>query len=74
MKQITMRKLGGSVGASIPKEMLQRFNIEAGDQVLAIETEDGILLTPYSEAVHRAIDVGIQAAKRHRDALRELAK
>ena len=51
-----------------------RLQLEAGDRVLAIETDRGILLTPYDPEVERALAVAAKAAKKYRNALRELAK
>jgi hypothetical protein len=48
--------------------------MEAGDRVLAVETDQGILLTPYDPEAERALRVAARAAKKYRRALRELAK
>jgi putative addiction module antidote len=73
-KEVTLRQAGGSVSATLPKDMADRLQLEAGDRVLAIETDRGILLTPYDPEVERALAVAAKAAKRYRNALRELAK
>jgi putative addiction module antidote len=73
-KEVTLRQAGGSVSATLPKGMADRLHLEAGDRVLAIETDRGILLTPYDPDVERALEVASKAAKKYRNALRELAK
>jgi putative addiction module antidote len=73
-KEVTLRKAGGSIGATLPKEMADRLHLEAGDTVLAVETDRGILLTPYDPKVEAALTVARKVAKRYRNALRELAK
>jgi putative addiction module antidote len=73
-KEITLRQVGGSVGTTLPKDMVDRLKVEAGDTVLAVETENGILLTPYDPTTIEALDFVRTAAKRYRNALRELAK
>jgi putative addiction module antidote len=73
-KEVTLRQAGGSVSATLPKDMADRLRLEAGDRVLAVETERGILLTPYDEDAQRALSVAAKAAKKYRTALRELAK
>ena len=72
-KQIRLRQAGGSVSATIPKEMADRLNVTAGDDVFIAETPDGILLTPYDEAILHAVESGRRIGKRYRNALRELA-
>ena len=73
-KEVTLRQVGGSVSATLPKDMADRLHLEAGDRVLAVETDRGILLTPYDPEVERALTVATKLAKKHRNALRELAK
>ena len=72
-RAVTLRQVGGSVGATLPKEMVDRLDLAPGDQVLAIETEQGILLTPYSDELAADLAATRRAAKRYRGALRELA-
>ena len=72
--QVKVRQVGGSVGATIPKEMAGRLHIEAGDTLYAIETEQGILLTPYDPTFQQAQEAYTRVARRYRNALRELAQ
>jgi antitoxin MazE len=74
VKEVTLRRAGGSIGATLPKEMTDRLHLEAGDRVLAVETEQGILITPYDPKVERALAIARRLAKKYRNALRELAK
>lgn len=73
-REVTLRQAGGSVSATLPKDMADRLRLEAGDRVLAVETDRGILLTPYDPDTERALSVAARVAKRHRGALRQLAK
>jgi putative addiction module antidote len=74
IKELTLRQAGGSIGATLPKDMADRLNLNAGDRVLAIETERGILLTPYDPTIERALAIAARTAKKYRNALRKLAK
>ncbi len=73
-KEITLRRAGGSVTATLPKEMAEHLHLEEGDRVLALETERGILLTPYDPKLETALRTARRIAKKYRGALRELAK
>ncbi len=74
VRDLTLRQVGGSVGATIPKDMAERLHLDVGDRVLAIETDGGILLTPYDPEVAAGLTAAARAAKKFRNALRELAK
>jgi len=73
-KEVTLRQAGGSVSATLPKDMADRLRLEAGDRVLVVETDRGILLTPYDPEAERTLRVAARAAKKYRNALRELAR
>ena len=74
MRDLKLRQVGGSVGATLPKDMADRLHLAAGDRVLAVETEQGILLSPYDPETERALALAGRIAKRYRNALRQLAK
>lgn len=37
VRQLKLRRVGGSVGATRPKDMVDRLNLDPGDRVLAVE-------------------------------------
>jgi len=61
------------MGATLPKEMAERFKLEPGSRLLVIETADGILLKPYDEEFARTMKAYDEVAREYRNALRELA-
>lgn len=73
-KEIKLQKVGGSASATLPKAMLDRHQIEAGDRVFAVDTDAGILITPYDPDFAEAMMIADRITKRYRNALRELAK
>lgn len=73
-KELKLRRAGGSVSATVPKDMADRLRLEPGDRILAVETDSGILLTPYDPVTERALRIAAKAAKKYRNALRALAK
>jgi len=74
MVSITLKKIGGSVGAIIPKEVLQRQHLAANDEVFVIETPDGILLTATDPATKAAMVAYDEGARENRAAMAALAK
>jgi len=72
--EVTLRQAGGSVSATIPSDMARRFHLKAGDRIQAIETEQGILLSPFDPDVQKALALASEAARQYQPALRELAQ
>ena len=74
VKKVKARKMGGSIGATLPKEMVERLHIEEGDELMIVETRDGLLISPYDPTFDEAMDVYERAAKNYRNALRKLSE
>jgi putative addiction module antidote len=74
VKKIVLRQMGGSIGATIPKEIAERFHLHKGDEVFVSESDKGILITPYDPNFEKAMSVYEKGAKKYRNALHELAK
>jgi len=73
-KKIVLRQMGGSIGATIPKEMAERFHLSKGDEVFVTETDKGILIMPYDPQFEEAMSVYEKGAKKYRNALRKLSE
>ena len=74
IKKVTARKMGGSVGATLPRESVERFHIRAGDILNVIETDQGILITPFDPDFEKAMKVYERGSRKYRNAMGELAK
>jgi len=71
--RITLRKIGGSIGATFPKEITDTLNVRAGDTLSVVRTDRGILLTPYDPVFEEGMRAFEEVNRQYRDALRELA-
>jgi putative addiction module antidote len=74
VKKVSVRQTGTSVSATIPKEMADRLHIGVGDELFAVETENGVLLTPYDPVLEQGVQAYKRIARKHRAALKELAR
>ena len=74
IKRQTLKKIGGSAAIVLPKSMLDRFHLEPGDEVAVVETDKGLLVTPFDPEFGEAMEHYTRIAKKYRNALRELAK
>ncbi len=66
--------IGNSFGVILPKEVLEKLRVSKGDSLLAIETSNGIELTPFDPIVARQIEVAERIMREDRDVLRKLAE
>lgn len=73
-REYTIRAIGNSAGTTIPKPMLERYQLAEGDRIFLVETEDGILITPYDPDFSEAMKLYEEGAKKYRNAMRELAE
>lgn len=74
MITLKLGKVGNSVGAVLPKEVLARLKVEQGDTLYLTETPDGYHLTPYEPAFEAQMEEARKIMKKRRNVLRELAK
>ena len=58
----------------LPREILERLRVGKGDSLYAIETPNGIELTPYDPGFAAQMDVAERVMREDRDALRKLAE
>src|SRR5437879_1840284 len=73
MARLRITTVGNSVGVVLPKELLAKLRVEKGDTLLALETLDGVLLTPYNVERERQLEVAEGVMREDRDVLRRLA-
>lgn len=70
----TIRKIGNSEGIIIPKEILQRLGLKAGDEVELREGSRGIELVARPADLSEQLQAARKGMQKYRNALRELAK
>lgn len=74
MYQLKVRRIGNSLGVTLPKEALKKLDVGEGEILFLTETPDGFRVTPYDEKFEKAMKAFEEGKKRYRNALRELAK
>lgn len=74
MTTLRLTKIGNSVGAVFPKEVLARMHVDAGDVIYLTEAPDGMRVTPYDPDFERQMRIAERVMKKRRAVLRELAK
>jgi putative addiction module antidote len=74
VREIVLRQAGGSVTATLPKDMVERLHLGAGDKLYAIETDRGVLLTPYDPQFDDAMQAFEEVRRQYRNTLKKLAE
>lgn len=73
-KKLKLRAIGNSTGVVLPKEILEKLRVRQGDELMVLETPDGITLTSYDPEFARQMDVAENVMRRRRNLLRKLAE
>ncbi len=74
MQSLKITTIGNSSGIILPKEILERLRVEKGDTLYAIETPNGIELTPFNPQFAKQMDVAERVMREDRDVLRKLGE
>jgi len=74
INKLKITTVGNSAGIVLPKEILGRMRVEKGDTLYAIETPNGIELTPYDPEFDEQLEVAKRVMRENRNLLRKLAE
>ena len=74
MATLKVTTVGNSTGVVLSKEILAKLRVGKGDMLYAIETADGIELTPYNPEFASQIDLAETIMRDDRDVLKKLAE
>ena len=73
VKKVKLRAIGNSTGVVLPREILEKLRVERGDELMVLETPEGIMLTSYDPEFARQLDVAERVMREDRDLLKKLA-
>ncbi len=71
---VTVRKIGNSEGIIIPKEILDRLGVKAGDVLTLSEDGQKLELVPEQSDLQEQLAAARRGMEKYKVALRELAK
>lgn len=71
---VTVRKIGNSEGVILPKEVLDRHNLKAGDTLEVSVSDNGIALRPTDETFERQMRAASEFMDKYKVALQKLAE
>lgn len=73
-RRVKLTAIGNSTGVVLPKDVLEKLRVGRGDELLILETPDGIRLTPYDPEFADQMEVAERIMREDRDLLRKLAQ
>lgn len=73
VEKVRIRRHGDEVRASLPREMVERLGIRDGDELAAVETDRGILLTAV-DRVENTMKLLERSGEKFDQAYRKLAE
>ena len=75
MVELKIIKVGNSLGMRLPREVLSRLHLEAGDKLILTESpEGGYRLTPYDPDFAQQMKIAEEGMRRYRNTLKALAE
>lgn len=74
MHKTSVRRVGNSLGITLPKAIVEQYHLNEGDEIHFVETDEGLLLTPFDPAFADWALAYEKTNKRYRNTLRALAK
>lgn len=73
-KKLKVTTIGNSTGVIIPIELLEKLRVSKGDSLFAVETSNGIELTPYNPEFAEQLELAEKVMREDRDVLKKLAE
>ncbi len=74
MLKTAVRRVGNSLGITLPKTIVQNYHLTEGDELHLVETKDGIVLTPFDPKFAEWADSFEKLNRRYRNTLKALSK
>lgn len=74
MVQLTVRRIGNSLGVILPQEALAQLRVGEGDRLILSASADGMKLSPHNPDFERKMKIAEDVVRKYRDTIRELAK
>ncbi|MGK7295894.1 MAG: AbrB/MazE/SpoVT family DNA-binding domain-containing protein [Candidatus Wenzhouxiangella sp. M2_3B_020] len=73
-RKLKLTAIGNSTGVILPRELLEKLRVDRGDELMVLETPDGIKLTAYDPEFAEQMEVAEKIMREDRDLLRKLAE
>ena len=74
MLKTSVRRVGNSLGITLPKTIVENYHLNEGDELHLVETGEGVMLTPFNPKFMEWARAYDRTNKKFRNTLNALAK
>ena len=74
MLKTAVRRVGNSLGITLPKTVIENYHLNEGDELHLVETDEGIILTPFNPKFAEWAKAYERTNKKFSNTLRSIAK
>ena len=74
MLKTAVRRVGNSLGITLPKTIVDNYHLTEGDELNLVETNDGLVLTPFNPKFAEWAKAYEKTNRRYKNTLKALAK
>ncbi len=73
-KTVKLIRIGDNFGFTVPKELIEKYNLKEDQELHIIEANKGFTLTPFNPDFERWADAFDKTNSKFRNTLKEIAK
>ena len=74
MQKTTVRRVGNSLGITLPKTIVDNYHHNEGDELHLVEIDEGVVLTPFNPKFAEWAKAYERTNRKYRNTLKALAK
>ena len=74
MLKTAVRRVGNSLGITLPKTVIDNLHLAEGDELHLVETGEGVIITPFNPKFADWAKAYERTNKKYRNTLKALAK
>ncbi len=74
MLKTVVRRVGNSLGITLPRTVIDNLHLSEGDELHLVETDEGVIITPFNPKFADWAKAYERTNKKYRNTLKALAK
>jgi antitoxin MazE len=74
MIKTAVRRVGNSLGITLPKTIVENYHLNEGDELHIVETDEGVVLTPFNPQFAQWAKAYERTNRKFKNTLKSLAK